>query len=228
MAEHLPERGLAAAAPDDLVDPRGVRAQPPEDPVALRKRPPAEVAGGVPSAVASLKHALGEAGIVRGARLLLRLNQFDGYDCPGCAWPDPDERRGAFEFCENGAKAIAEEGTRERITPDFFARYPVAELSRKSDLWLGKQGRLTHPMVLRPGAKHYQPISWDGAFATVAGELNALQIPDEAVFSPSGRASNEAAFLYQLFVREYGTNNLPDCSNMCHESSGSGLSETLG
>ncbi|MGZ6123865.1 MAG: molybdopterin-dependent oxidoreductase, partial [Myxococcales bacterium] len=225
MAETLPER---AAAPGDLLDPRGVRAQPPEDPVALRKNPPADVAGGVPSAVASLRHVLGEAGVVRGARLLLRLNQFEGYDCPGCAWPDPDERRGTFEFCENGAKAIAEEGTRERVTKDFFARHSVAELSRQSDFWLGKQGRLTHPMVLRSGATHYQPISWEDAFALVAGELNALQGPDEAVFYTSGRASNEAAFLYQLFVRELGTNNLPDCSNMCHESSGSGLSETLG
>jgi molybdopterin-dependent oxidoreductase alpha subunit len=228
MAETLPERGLVKAAPDELLDPRGVRAQPPEDPVALRKSAPAEVAGGVSSAVASLKHALGEAGIVRGARLLLRLNQFDGYDCPGCAWPDPDERRGALEFCENGAKAIAEEGTKERITPDFFARHSVAELSRKSDHWLGKQGRLTHPMLLRPGATHYQPISWEDVFSLVAGELNGLRSPDEAVFYTSGRASNEAAFLYQLFVREYGTNNLPDCSNLCHESSGSGLSETIG
>jgi molybdopterin-dependent oxidoreductase alpha subunit len=228
MAEHLPERGLVKAAPDELADPRGARAQPPEDPVGLRKGAPAQVAGGVPSALASLQHALGEAGVVRGSRLLLRLNQFEGYDCPGCAWPDPDERRGALEFCENGAKAIAEEGTRARIGPEFFARHGVAELSRQSDLWLGKQGRLTHPMVLRPGETHYQPISWDEAFALIARELNALTSPDEAVFYTSGRTSNEAAFLYQLFVRAYGTNNLPDCSNMCHESSGSGLSETIG
>src|SRR6202795_4443267 len=228
MAETLPERGLVKAAPDELLDPRGVRAQPPEDPVALRKSAPAEVAGGVSSAVASLKHALGEAGIVRGARLLLRLNQFDGYDCPGCAWPDPDERRGALEFCENGAKAIAEEGTKERITPDFFARHSVAELSRKSDHWLGKQGRLTHPMLLRPGATHHQPISWEDVFSLVAGELNGLRSPDEAVFYTSGRASNEAAFLYQLFVREYGTNNFPDCSNMCHEATSVGLPESIG
>ena len=228
MAESLPGRGLVKAPSQQLLDLRGARAQPPDDPVPLEKEPPARAAGGIPSAVASLRHALGEAGVVRGARLLARLNQFDGYDCPGCAWPDPDDRRGALEFCENGAKAIAEEGTRERVTPELFARHGVAELSRQSDHWLGKQGRLTHPMVLRPGATHYQPISWDDAFTLVARELNALEGPDEAVFYTSGRTSNEAAFLYQLFVREYGTNNLPDCSNMCHESSGSGLSETIG
>ena len=228
MAESLPERGLVRTPSQQLLDLRGARAQPPEDPVPLEKRPPADAAGGIPSAIASLKHALGEAGVLRGSRLLLSLNQFEGYDCPGCAWPDPDNRRGALEFCENGAKAIAEEGTKERVTPAFFARHSVSELSRQSDYWLGKQGRLTHPMVLRPGATHYEPISWDQAFALIASELNALRSPDEAVFYTSGRTSNEAAFLYQLFVREFGTNNLPDCSNMCHESSGSGLSETIG
>ena len=162
------------------------------------------------------------------ARLLRALNQFDGYDCPGCAWPDPDGDRSVFEFCENGAKAIAEEGTPLRVGPEFFARYSVAELSAQSDLWLGKQGRLTHPMVLKPGATHYAPLRWDEAFARVAQELQKLASPDEAVFYTSGRTSNEAAFLYQLFVREFGTNNLPDCSNMCHESSGTGLSETIG
>ncbi len=165
---------------------------------------------------------------MRGALLLARLNQFDGYDCPGCAWPDPDGGRSAFEFCENGAKAIAEEGTRERATPEFFARHSVAELLQESDYFLGKAGRLTSPMVLRPGATHYQALPWDEAFALVGRELRALASPDEAVFYTSGRTSNEAAFLYQLFVRAYGTNNLPDCSNMCHESSGSGLSETIG
>ncbi len=159
---------------------------------------------------------------------MLQLNQFDGYDCPGCAWPDPDAERAVAEFCENGAKAVAEEGTKERVGPEFFARHSVAELSERSDFWLGKQGRLTHPMILKKGATHYQPISWDEAFAMLGRELNALSSPDEAVFYTSGRTSNEAAFLYQLFVREFGTNNLPDCSNMCHESSGSGLSETIG
>src|SRR5438270_7136453 len=138
--------GLEKPQSQELLDPRGARAQPPEDLVPLAREKPAAVAGGVPAVVSSIKHALGEAGLVRGTRLLARLNQFEGYDCPGCAWPDPDDRRGTFEFCENGAKAIAEEGTRARVTPEFFARHSVDELSRQSDLWLGKQGRLTHPM----------------------------------------------------------------------------------
>ena len=229
MAEVLgPTLALQRRPPEELADPRGASAQPPADPTPLETKAPPAVAGGLPAIASSMKHALGEAGVVRGARLLLRLNQVEGYDCPGCAWPDPDTHRGTFEFCENGAKAVAEEGTPLRVGPEFFARWSVGELSQKSDLWLGKQGRITHPMVLRPGATHYAPLSWDEAFALVAGELRALASPDEAVFYTSGRTSNEAAFLYQLFVREYGTNNLPDCSNMCHESSGSGLSETIG
>jgi molybdopterin-dependent oxidoreductase alpha subunit len=219
---------LEKSAPPELADPRGARAQPPEDPAPLERSAPPRAAGGLPAIAASLKRAFGEAGPLRGARLLFRLNQFDGYDCPGCAWPEPDDRRSLAEFCENGAKAVAEEGTSARAGPDFFARHSVAELSRQSDHWLGKQGRLTFPMLLEPGATHYRPLGWDEAFALVARHLNALASPDEAVFYTSGRTSNEAAFLYQLFVREYGTNNLPDCSNMCHESSGAGLSETIG
>src|SRR5437667_1580426 len=194
----------------------------------LQRREPARVAGGLPAVVSGMKHALGEAGLIRGARLLRSLNPFDGYACPGCAWPYPDGERSLFEFCENGAKAIAEEGTPLRVGPEFFARYSVAELSAQSDLWLGKQGRLTHPMVLKPGATHYAPFGWDQAFALVAEKLQKLASPDEAVFYTSGRTSNEAAFLYQLFVREFGTNNLPDCSNMCHESSGTGMKEAIG
>ncbi|HEY6909199.1 MAG TPA: FdhF/YdeP family oxidoreductase [Myxococcales bacterium] len=231
MAESLDPQlpvALEKTAAKHLADPRGVRAQPPEDPVPLRRNAAATVAGGFPAVVSSMRHALGEAGLVRGTRLLLALNQVEGFDCPGCAWPDPDHGRTSFEFCENGAKAVAEEGTKERVTPEFFARHSVAELSKQSDLWLGKQGRLTHPMVLRPGATHYQPLGWDEAFALIGRELNALASPDQAIFYTSGRTSNETAFLYQLFVREFGTNNLPDCSNMCHESSGSGLSETIG
>jgi molybdopterin-dependent oxidoreductase alpha subunit len=212
----------------ELADLRGARAQPPEAQVPLEQRRAPDVAGGIPAILSSLRHAVGEAGPLRAARLLMRVNQFEGYDCPGCAWPDPDGERALAEFCENGAKAIAEEGTAQRIGPDFFSRRSVAELSQRSDYWLGKQGRLTHPMVLRPDATHYQPLSWDDAFALIARELNSLASPDEAVFYTSGRTSNEAAFLYQLFVRELGTNNLPDCSNMCHESSGAGLSETIG
>jgi molybdopterin-dependent oxidoreductase alpha subunit len=156
------------------------------------------------------------------------LNQFDGVDCPGCAWPDPDEDRAINEYCENGVKAIAEEATTKWITPDFFRQWSIAELSRQSDYWLGHQGRLTHPMVRLAGSHHYQKISWSEAFALIAQQLNALDSPDEAIFYTSGRTSNEAAFLYQLFVRQFGTNNLPDCSNLCHESSGAALKEAIG
>ncbi|MCP3103521.1 FdhF/YdeP family oxidoreductase [Myxococcus sp. K15C18031901] len=201
--------------------------QPPEESTPPRVDAPSQVAGGIPAVISTMKHAWGEMGAVRGTRLLLKVNQKDGFDCPGCAWPDPGHRSVA-EFCENGAKAVAEEGTTERVTPDFFRQWSVAALSAQGDYWLGKQGRLTQPMVLREGATHYTPIAWDEAFALVAEELNALDTPDAASFYTSGRTSNEAAFLYQLFVRQFGTNNLPDCSNMCHESSGTALGETLG
>jgi molybdopterin-dependent oxidoreductase alpha subunit len=202
-------------------------AQPPTTPEPLRVGAPAGSAGGVPAVVSAMKHAWGEMGPVRGTRALLQVNQTHGFDCPGCAWPDPKHRT-SFEFCENGAKAIAEEATTARVTPEFFRQWSLVDLAAQTDHWLGKQGRLTHPMVLREGASHYTPISWDEAFTLIAGELNALGSPDEACFYTSGRTSNEAAFLYQLFVRQFGTNNLPDCSNMCHESSGTGLMETLG
>jgi molybdopterin-dependent oxidoreductase alpha subunit len=207
---------------------RGVDALTPEETVAPALAPAATVAGGIPAIVSALRHAVGETGLYRAGRLLLDLNQSGGFDCPGCAWPDPETHRSLAEFCENGAKAIAEEATRRRVDPEFFARWNVAELSRHNDHWLGKQGRITHPVVLRPGSSNYEPIGWDEAFDLVASELNGLDRPDQAVFYTSGRTSNEAAFLYQLFVRELGTNNLPDCSNMCHESSGVGLGETLG
>ncbi|MGB7925768.1 MAG: FdhF/YdeP family oxidoreductase [Pyrinomonadaceae bacterium] len=210
---------------------RGVtqsRAQPPEEFTGLDVQPVSEVAGGVPAIMSSLKHVWGEMGVVRGTRTLLVMNQKGGFDCPSCAWPDPDGERSVAEFCENGAKAVAEEATTRRVTPEFFRRWSVADLSYKSDYWLGKQGRITQPVALRSGSSHYEPVSWDEAFGMIAGELNALESPDEASFYTSGRTSNEAAFLYQLFVRQFGTNNLPDCSNMCHESSGSGLTETIG
>jgi molybdopterin-dependent oxidoreductase alpha subunit len=202
--------------------------QSPRELTGIKITPRKTSAGGVPAVIASMKHALGEMGVIRSARTLLALNQKGGYDCSSCAWPDPDGERHVAEFCENGAKAVADEATRARVTPEFFKEWSVADLSHKSDYWLNKRGRITHPMVLRPGATHYEPISWEDAFALVAGELNALTSPDEALFYTSGRASNEAAFLYQLFVRQFGTNNLPDCSNMCHESSGSALTETIG
>ncbi len=185
-------------------------------------------AGGIPAVVSSMRHAWGEAGVVRGTKVLLKLNQKGGFDCPGCAWPDPDGHRSRTEFCENGAKAVAEEATAARVTPEFFAQYTLSELAQQSDFWLGKRGRITHPMVLRASSTRYEPISWDEAFQIIANELNALASPDEALFYTSGRTSNEAAFLYQLFVRSFGTNNLPDCSNMCHESSGVAMSETIG
>jgi molybdopterin-dependent oxidoreductase alpha subunit len=189
---------------------------------------PEKIAGGATAVRKALRFALGEAGLVRGISALYRLNQFGGVDCPGCAWPDPDDHRSRNEYCENGAKAIAEEATSKRISSGFFKQWSLSRLSQQSDYWLGHQGRLTEPMVLRPGQENYEPVSWQDAFGLIARELNALASPDEAVFYTSGRTSNEAAFLYQLFVREFGTNNLPDCSNLCHESSGAALRATIG
>ncbi|MFD6622271.1 MULTISPECIES: FdhF/YdeP family oxidoreductase [Streptomyces] len=184
-------------------------------------------AAGLPAVAHSLRMSARQMGVRRTALTLLRVNQKDGFDCPGCAWPEPDKRHAA-EFCENGAKAVAEEATLRRVTPAFFAEHSVADLAERSGYWLGQQGRLTEPMHLAEGADHYTPVSWERAFELIAGELTALSSPDEALFYTSGRTSNEAAFLYQLFAREFGTNNLPDCSNMCHESSGSALTETIG
>ncbi|MEN4902211.1 FdhF/YdeP family oxidoreductase [Luteimonas sp. TWI1416] len=179
-------------------------------------------------ALKSVAKALMDQNIaVDGAKTLLRANQPDGFDCPGCAWPDRDHTS-TFEFCENGAKAVAAEATKFRAGPDLFARYSVAELRSYSDHWLEGQGRLTTPMRYDAATDHYVPVSWDEAFALIARHLNALPSPDEAIFYTSGRTSNEAAFLYQLFVREYGTNNFPDCSNMCHESSGTALKKQIG
>ncbi|MFF1485159.1 FdhF/YdeP family oxidoreductase [Streptomyces sp. NPDC058319] len=188
---------------------------------------PEHAAAGLPAVRHSLRMARQQMGVKRTALTLLRVNQKDGFDCPGCAWPEPEHRHTA-EFCENGAKAVAEEATLRRVTPEFFAAHPVPDLAGRSGYWLGQQGRLTHPMYLPEGADHYEPVTWERAFGIVAEEIAALSSPDEAVFYTSGRTSNEAAFLYQLFARELGTNNLPDCSNMCHESSGSALSETIG
>jgi molybdopterin-dependent oxidoreductase alpha subunit len=189
---------------------------------------PAHVAGGITAISKTLQSALGEMGAGRTFRTLTQLNQKDGFDCPSCAWPDPDGDRSVAEFCENGAKAVAAEATLARVTPEFFANHSVAELAGQSDMWLDHQGRITHPMILREGAEHYEPIEWNKAFSLIAAELNALASPDEASFYTSGRTSNEAAFLYQLFARQFGTNNLPDCSNMCHESSGVGLKQSIG
>lgn len=186
-----------------------------------------KVAVGVPAVLHALKISVDQMGVTRSAQTLLRVNQKDGFDCPGCAWPEEDKRHIA-EFCENGAKAVAEEATVRRVDAAFFAQHSVSELNEHDDWWLGQQGRLTEPMMLDEGATHYRPISWDDALQTVADALRALDDPNEAIFYTSGRTSNEAAFLYQLLVRGTGTNNLPDCSNMCHESSGSALVETIG
>ncbi|MFE7134316.1 FdhF/YdeP family oxidoreductase [Streptomyces sp. NPDC057638] len=188
---------------------------------------PAHAAAGLSAIGHTLQMARRQMGVARTARTLLKVNQKDGFDCPGCAWPE-GERRHVAEFCENGAKAVAEEATLRRVTPAFFVEHPVADLATRSGYWLGQQGRITQPMYLPEGGDRYEPVSWERAFGIVAEELTALSSPDEAVFYTSGRTSNEAAFLFQLFVREFGTNNLPDCSNMCHESSGSALSETIG
>ncbi len=167
-------------------------------------------------------------GVKRSFQTLLSLNQKAGFDCPSCAWPDPDGKRKVAEFCENGAKAVASEATTKRLTQEIFAQHSISEMLRWPDLWLEDLGRITHPMIRRPGADHYEPISWEDAFGLIGRELRALASADEASFYTSGRASNEAAFLYGLFARQFGTNNLPDCSNMCHESSGTGLTEVIG
>lgn len=204
----------------------------PENPEAfsdIKLTEPKVVAAGVPAVISSVKHVLSEMGPLRGFKALAKLNQKDGFDCPGCAWPDPDDERSPVaEYCENGAKAIAEEATTKALWAKFFAENSVAELSHLNDYEIGKKGRVAEPMYLPKGGTHYQPISWENAFALMARHLNQLPSPNDAIFYTSGRTSNEAAFLYQLFVREFGTNNLPDCSNMCHESSGVALSESVG
>ncbi|WP_316528234.1 FdhF/YdeP family oxidoreductase [Kitasatospora brasiliensis] len=200
-----------------------------DDPVDdLSVTPPKTWATGVPAVTHALEYALSQTSPRRTALTLLNINQAKGFDCPGCAWPEPAPgKRHLNEYCENGAKHIADEATSRRVTAAFFREHSVAELAGKSDYWLNQQGRLTEPMVKRPGATHYEPVGWDEALGLVADELRRID-PDEALFYTSGRLNNEAAFLLQLFARAYGTNNLPDCSNLCHESSGHALQETLG
>jgi molybdopterin-dependent oxidoreductase alpha subunit len=190
---------------------------------------PENSAVGVPGVAVAMRYALSEMGATRSAQTLLKVNQADGFDCPSCAWADPDVRhRKHAEFCENGAKAVAWEATRKRVNADFFAEHPVSWLRDQTDHWLESNGRLTQPMYLAPDATHYAPIAWDEALKKIGSKLRSLDEPNRAVFYTSGRASNEAAFVYQLLARRLGTNNLPDCSNMCHESSGAALSETIG
>jgi len=208
--------------------PNSSSAQPPPEPALPRIGPASTAAAGLGAVLKSASFSHAGPGLARGTQLLLAVNQKDGFDCQSCAWPSPDGERHTFEFCENGVKAVADEATKHRLAPEFFAAHSVDGLSAQSDHWLNAQGRLTAPMILRPGATHYAPITWNDAFALLAAELNALPSPDAAAFYTSGRTSNEAAFLYQLFVRQFGTNNLPDCSNMCHESSGAALDESIG
>jgi len=203
-------------------------AQTPPEPVPATRAQRPSVAAGLPAVYQTLRFSLREMGPIRTIKTLLSLNKKKGFDCQSCAWPSPDENRKVAEFCENGAKALADEATTRRLTAAFFRDHSLEDLRKRSDFWLGQQGRLTEPLVKPAGADHYETISWDDAFQLMAGELNALPTPHAAAFYTSGRTSNEAAFLYQLFVRQFGTNNLPDCSNMCHESSGEALNEVIG
>jgi molybdopterin-dependent oxidoreductase alpha subunit len=194
----------------------------------LRVGPPADHAAGLEAVRLSLANAVRKMGVRKTARNLAVLNQHDGVDCMSCAWPDPSGRRHTAEFCENGAKAVSWEGQRDTVEPSFFAEHSIADLAGRTDHWLEKQGRLTHPMIRRDGGTHYEPVSWDEAFEVIGSFLQDLDSPHEAAFYTSGRASNEAAFVYQLLARAFGTNNLPDCSNMCHESTGTALMRTIG
>jgi formate dehydrogenase major subunit len=196
-----------------------------EDDLVVTK--PKTHAAGLKAVVVALDRGIAQAGLSRTTRSLLRLNQRDGTDCPGCAWPESQGHRKTAEFCENGAKAVAEESTLRTVGPEFWAEHSIEELSTKTEYWLGNQGRISHPVVIRPGDTHYSQISWNDAFELV-GEAIRATTPDRTVFYTSGRTANESAFMYQLFARSIGTNNLPDCSNMCHESSGSALNPTIG
>ena len=199
----------------------------PIEDVSPKRKAPSKSAAGLPAIISTAKHGLSKMGLIGSLTNFYKVNKFQGFDCPGCAWPDPDGTRTIAEFCENGAKAIADEGTKKRASPEFWSKWTVRDLSLKSDKWLNSQGRLTHPLILKEDSDYYEPISWDDAFEVIASEMASLP-PDQAVFYTSGRTSNEAAFMWQLLARRYGTNNLPDCSNMCHESSGIALKEAIG
>ena len=199
----------------------------PPDTNGLRLTKVKQTAAGIPAAVSSLNHGIRKMGLTKTVRTLLMVNQKEGFDCPGCAWPDPQHRT-SFEFCENGAKAVADEAMKANVNERFFQKHSIQDLLNKSDYWLNRQGRLAHPMIKRPQATHYEPISWEEALDLVASSIKAMDKPERGVYYTSGRTSNEAAFLYQALVRALGSNNLPDCSNMCHESSGKALSQTIG
>jgi|TARA_B110000263_G_scaffold92889_1_gene81208 molybdopterin-dependent oxidoreductase alpha subunit len=200
----------------------------PLEPEPPKLSKPKKSAAGIPAILSTAKYGLGNMGLISSIKKLSKVNDFDGFDCPGCAWPDPDNHRSFAEFCENGAKAVADEGTRSRADANFWSKWSVSELSKQSDHWLNSQGRITQPMILLPGTEYYVPITWNDSFDLIADNLVSLADPNEAIFYTSGRTSNEAAFLWQLLARRFGTNNLPDCSNMCHESSGVALNESIG
>ena len=203
------------------------RATTPPDRAKLTLKKPKKKAAGIPAVLSSAYHGMTKMGVTKTVKTLVTVNQQEGFDCPGCAWPDP-EHRTTFEFCENGAKAVADEAMKAHVNASFFSHHSIQELAELSDYELNRKGRLAEPMYLGLGESHYKPISWDAAFDKISGALKSLQSSNRAVFYTSGRTSNEAAFLYQAFVRAYGTNNLPDCSNMCHESSGKGLGQAIG
>ena len=195
----------------------------------LKLQPPKDWAAGAPAVMHSLEQLVLNASVLRGGRALFTMNQFNGFDCPSCAWPDPDDERSALgEYCENGAKALAEEATSKKIGAEFFKENSVYDLAKMTDFEISQLGRVAEPMYLPAGGTHYEPISWNDAFAKISDKLTALDSPDEAIFYTSGRTSNEATWVYQLFAREFGTNNFPDCSNMCHETSGYALSRSIG
>lgn len=203
-------------------------AQPPILPVNTRQRKRQKLAAGWKAIQESASYGVHQAGGKNTLGTFFHLNQVDGFDCQSCAWPNPDDDRSLAEFCENGFKAVAYEVDPKQVTKEFFREHSIADLALKSDYWLGQQGRLVVPLIRRPDASHYEPIEWSEAFELIASELKSLKSPDEAVFYTSGRTSNETAFLYQLFVRVYGTNNMPDCSNMCHESTSVALPPMIG
>ena len=204
-----------------------MKGKTPVEDIPLKLGKPKTTAAGIPAVISSAKHSLKKMGLTNTIKTLRMVNQQDGFDCPGCAWPDP-EHRSSFEFCENGAKAVADEAMKANVDAKFFTRYSVKDLTEKSDYWLNSQGRINQPMYLASGEANYTPISWEKSLDLISNKLNSLSNPNRAVFYTSGRTSNEAAFLYQAFVRLLGTNNMPDCSNMCHESSGKALVQTIG
>ncbi|WP_278035960.1 molybdopterin-dependent oxidoreductase [Flavobacterium nitratireducens] len=210
-------------------NPKEPNAENPYQTLDLKQTKIKDWAAGMSGVKAAFSDLIEEKTLVRGTKALFKMNQAGGFDCPSCAWPDPDDDRSPLgEYCENGVKALAEEATTKKITADFFKENSVYALSQLSDYEIGKKGRLTEPMYLPKNGTHYEPISWDAAFEKIGKTLNELDSPNEAVFYTSGRTSNEASFLYQLFAKEFGTNNMPDCSNMCHETSGAALRPTIG